>query len=106
MSQSPIDSGWSLISTRKGPNEADGGTIVNLKLSQAALSAVPQSAEPVGALTGPVQVTLGLASEIVPDPGVALSEGDTKDIARIAIVTQKTASVDNLTFSATEAMCD
>src|SRR6266550_2207034 len=41
------------------------------KLSQPALFAEPQFESPVGALTCPVQVTLGLPSETVPDTGLA-----------------------------------
>src|SRR5882724_1028855 len=74
MSQSPANSGWSLISTRYGPKAADGGWIVSRKLSQPALFALPQFADPVAVLIGPVQVVKGLLSEIVAPVGVALKE--------------------------------
>src|SRR6266550_8335836 len=64
------------------------------KLSQPALFAEPQFESPVGALTCPVQVTLGLPSETVPDTGLA---------PRVIGITTTTAVTTNKQSSAARA---
>jgi len=54
-----------------GPKVGDGGVIVSLKLSQAALSALSHWLGALGAMMAPVQVTLGFDSDTVAEVGLA-----------------------------------
>jgi hypothetical protein len=58
-------------------------------LSQAALFGPPQLADPVAGLIGPTQVTVGLASETVPDVGVAVKAIGTTNNANIPATLHK-----------------
>jgi len=75
---------------------------VRLKFSQPALFAVAQSADPVAGLIAPVQSTLGLASDTVPEAGLALYEVGTTRTARALAARQSMAMSANLDLTLTE----